>query len=91
MLMRRLESFSLIHPVALTFNDPMLLFSSIMVQTTIIYLCKIMELFGIEEKDRATVTAYQDRAFLAASEIARLSKEQGHIGYFKANLLPSSL
>ncbi|KAL8692798.1 MAG: hypothetical protein Q9218_002239 [Villophora microphyllina] len=91
MLARRMETFLLNHPAELTFTDPMLLFSFMMMQTTIIYLSKIMEPFGMEEEYKATVAKMQDRALSAASEIARLSKEQGHIGYFKASQLPSFL
>ncbi|KAI9879284.1 MAG: hypothetical protein M1830_009014 [Pleopsidium flavum] len=85
MLTKRMESFSLNYPTVSIFADPMLLFTFMVVQTTIIYLCKIMEPLGDTEQYKATVIEYQKRALWAAREIARLSKEHGHIGYFKAS------
>ena len=83
MLKRRLESFTKYHPSVSVFADPMLLFTFMTLQATIIFLCKIMEQLEQIDQFRSTQVEYRKRALTAAKEIARLSKEQGHSGYFK--------
>ena len=87
MLTKRMKNFSLNYPTVSIFTDPMLLFTFMVGQITSLYLCKIMEALGESEQYKATVAEYQGRALWAAREIARLSKEHGHIGYFKASSL----
>ena len=87
MLTKRMESFSLHHPTVSVHADPMLLFAFMVLQSAIIYLCKIMEPLEQDEQFKASRREYQDRALTAARAIARLSKEQGHIGYFKVRFI----
>jgi hypothetical protein len=86
MLTKIIEGLSLNYPTVSVVADPMLLFTIMVAQSTVIYLCKIMESLAWEtEEYQATVIEYQKRALWAAQEIARLSKEHEHISYFKAS------
>ena len=83
MLTKRMESFSSNHNPSSILEDPMLMFTFMGFQATLIYLCKIMESLEPLEQFEAARREYQDRALAAAREIARCSRELSHMGYFK--------
>ncbi|KAK0715944.1 fungal-specific transcription factor domain-containing protein [Lasiosphaeris hirsuta] len=86
MITKRLEALSANYPIISAVADSMLLFTFMMAQTTIIYLCHIIEGLGAEHQCQPSATEYHKRAVQAAHEIARLSKAHEHIGYFKAHI-----
>ena len=83
MLTKRMDGFMLNHPASSILEDPTLLFTFMGFQAAMIYLCKIMELLEPSEQLEPARRNYQDRALVAAKEIARCTRELGHIGYFK--------
>lgn len=88
MLSQRVQVFQLSYPAVSVFADPMLLFTFMVTHSVTIYLCKIVELVGENGEFDDILVKYQERALIAAREIARLSSNQGHIGYFKVNHIP---
>lgn len=87
----RIEAFTLNYPTVSVFSDPMLLLTYMVLQTTTLYLYKIMEPLAIDESCVDMVLEYQKHAITAAREIARLTKEHAHIGYFKVRFLEAEL
>jgi hypothetical protein len=75
MLTERTQSFSLNHPSVSVADDPMVIFTFMVLQTTIICLCKAIEPFGSLDLHKSVVAEYQMRALGAAREIARFSKD----------------
>lgn len=82
----RLEALSASYPVMSAITDSMLLFSFMLAQTTVIYLANIIEGFETDRSHHPTTINYSRRAVLAAQEIARLSKTQENVGYFKVSV-----
>ena len=83
-LTKRTESLSLRYSAASGGGDPMLLFTLMVSQATVIYLCKILESLAWETDEyRDAVIKYQERAIWAGREIARLVRDYEGVGYFK--------
>ncbi|KAK1765988.1 pyrimidine pathway regulatory protein 1 [Phialemonium atrogriseum] len=86
-LTKRTESLSLRYSAASGGGDPMLLFTLMVSQATVIYLCKILESLAWETDEyRDAVINYQERAIWAGREIARLVRDYEGVGYFKAHI-----
>jgi hypothetical protein len=63
----------------------MLLLVFMMLQATKLYLYKIMESMSVDDTCGEKVFDYQNQAIAAAKEIANLTKEHAHIGYFNVS------
>jgi len=71
-------------------SDPMLLFTHIMAQATVICLFIAIEsVVGASEEEKIAADKYQQRAALAAEEIVRLAKALTEFHMFKARLYPN--
>ncbi|CAO1604841.1 MAG: hypothetical protein LQ349_000479 [Xanthoria aureola] len=81
-LKKRRDSLYVNHPRCSAFADPMLIFTSMTLHATTIYLCEIAETSNDVERHTETVIEYQNQALMAAREIARLSKEQDQAHVF---------
>ncbi|KAK0717836.1 hypothetical protein B0T26DRAFT_776826 [Lasiosphaeria miniovina] len=86
MLSKSLESLDVNYPGMAGVTDPLLLFTSMMAHSVVIYLCQIMEASGMQSHYSPTVDEFQNRAMIAAREIARFARAHEHIGYFKAHI-----
>jgi hypothetical protein len=64
-------------------SDPMLLLCHMVLNMMRIHLCKALEPFLDDLSCANKVKQYQDRAIVAAREIARLTKEHAVLGIFK--------
>ncbi|KIM94093.1 hypothetical protein OIDMADRAFT_136671 [Oidiodendron maius Zn] len=89
---QRQESFLINHPPVSIAADPILLLTHMVLQSTTLYLYKIMEPITIEEQCNTMVIEYQKRAIAAAKEIARLTQEHGYDIYFKGHVfMPAAI
>ena len=91
MLMQRQDSFALNYLGVAVFPDPMLLLSHMVLQTTTIYLYKVIESVMADKESDPRIIEYQKRAISAAQEIARLTKEHVHMSCFKVSSHTSPL
>ncbi|KAE8393611.1 fungal-specific transcription factor domain-containing protein [Aspergillus alliaceus] len=85
MISRRIKNLAIDYPSIPMIIDPMAMFTCMASQASVIYLCIIMESLAKDEASRARMVPYQERAFHAAQEIARLGREHERLGYFKTH------
>ncbi len=87
-LTQRIQILSLKYPPASQHVDPMLLFTSMVAQTTVLYLYKIMEcVTPATEENRAVKMEYGRCSLMAAQEIVNLTKTLAQLSCFKARPL----
>ncbi|KAK1759001.1 pyrimidine pathway regulatory protein 1 [Echria macrotheca] len=86
LLTRRLDALRVNYPVVSAVTDSMLLFALVLGQAAVVYLTSIMDKLGGEQQCQPAVLEYRKRAVSAAQEIARLTKAQEHLGFFKAHI-----
>lgn len=84
-LSQRIDSLSLNYSTSSIYADPMLLLTHMILQTTTLYLYKIMEPLVVHEHYVFRILEYQKRAMAAAQEIARIAKDHAHVGFFKVS------
>lgn len=91
-LTQRMQILSLKYPHASQHVDPMLLFTSMVAQTTVLYLYKPMKgVTPATAENRAAMMEYERRSLVAAQEIVYLTKAFAQLSCFKArplNFLP---
>lgn len=72
------------YSTAMQQTDCMLLFTNMMVQTTVLYLGKVMESMTWETANyRAQMLDFKQKTLVAAKEMVNLTKWLPHISYFK--------
>jgi len=77
------------HPSPSTSTDPMLLFTCMMAQTTVLYLYKLMECVKPESgQDDAVVAKYMQASSAAAQEVVNLTDTLSRISMLKVSKLP---
>ena len=87
-LMQRMRILALKYPPASYHADPMLLFTNMMAQTTVLYLYKTMEcVTPVTDENRAAIVDYERCSLLAAQEIVNLTKELTQLSCFKVRVL----
>jgi hypothetical protein len=85
-LTQRMQILSLHYPSASEQVDPMLLFTNMVAQTTVIYLYKTIESMSWETDEyQISVLSYEKRAMCAAREIVVLAKALSQLSYFKVH------
>ncbi|CRG91749.1 putative transcriptional regulatory protein C777,02 [Talaromyces islandicus] len=85
-LSTRISILSLTYPFQLEHMDPMLLFTKMIAQATILCMQKIIESIAWDSDDYAgLILEYEQRARLAAKEIVELAKALTHLSYFKVH------
>lgn len=85
-LTQRMQILSLHYSSASVHVDPMLLFTSMMAQTTVLHLYKTIESMSWEmEKSQLIATEYGKRSVSAAREIVILAKALSSLSYFKVS------
>lgn len=83
-LSTRISILSLTYPFQLEHMDPMLLFTKMIAQATILCMQKIIESTVWDSEEYAgLVLEYEQRARMAAKEIVELAKALTHLSYFK--------
>jgi Fungal specific transcription factor domain len=83
-LATRISMLSLTYPFQPEHMDPMLLFTKMIAQTTILCLQKIIESLTWETGEyNNLILEYEQRSRLAAKETVELAKELTHLSYFK--------
>ncbi|QKX55293.1 uncharacterized protein TRUGW13939_02385 [Talaromyces rugulosus] len=83
-LSTRISILSLTYPFQLEHMDPMLLFTKMIAQATILCMQKIIESIAWDREEYAgLLLEYEQRARLAAKEIVELAKALTHLSYFK--------
>lgn len=89
MLIQQIDRFSLNYATSSTSHaDPMLLLAHMVLQTTTLYLYKIIDPPASQcNLAKPGIDDYRKRAIAAAQEIARLAKSHAHIGLFKVTCL----
>nr|QNC49738.1 Hfaza1G [Hypoxylon fragiforme] len=85
MLTRRLNNLQLNYPSLTVAENPMIIFSYMLAHSAVIYLCCIIEALSRNDQSQNLVWEFQERGHWAAQEIARLTKEHEHLGYYKAH------
>lgn len=86
-LTNRLQILSQYYPSPTEMCDPMLLFTNIMAQATIMYLCQCMDSVLQNIDDGSTlIKDYQQRALAAAEHTISLAKTLVDFNSFKASL-----
>ena len=84
MLKMRCDNLLLNYPSAMQHADCMLLFTNMMAQTTVLYLCKVIESMPWETDEyRSTIFEFKQNSLLAAQEIVNLTRSLPHLSYFK--------
>lgn len=72
--------------------DPLLLFTSMVAQTTVLYLYKIMNsMIQVTAENQATVSEYQRCSLVAAGEMVSLTKSVMQFNCFKVSLCSRSM
>ncbi|OKL58352.1 hypothetical protein UA08_06013 [Talaromyces atroroseus] len=85
-LATRISMLSLTYPFQPEHMDPMLLFTKMIAQTTILCLQKIIESTTWETGEyNNLILEYEQRSRLAAKETVELAKELTHLSYFKVH------
>lgn len=83
-LSTRISILSLTYPFQLEHMDPMLLFTKMIAQATILCMQKVIESIAWDSNEYAAlVLEYEQRARMAAKEIVELAKALTHLSYFK--------
>ncbi len=91
MLKTRADILILNYPSASKHADCMLLFTNMVAQTTVLYLCEIMESMTWQTDEHRNATMeFKRRSLVAAQEIVSLTRSLAHLSYFKVRL-PLSL
>ena len=71
-------------------SDCMLLFTNMLAQTTLLFLCNVLESLSWDtEEYRTALAEYRQRSLQAARELVNLTRSMSHLSYFKVSLLPS--
>lgn len=66
--------------------DCMLLFTSMVAQMTVLYLCKVMVSMSWETDEyRSAIAEFKHRSLQAAQEIVNLTRSLSHLSYFKVS------
>ena len=72
------------YPSSTQHSDCMLLFTNMVAQTTVLYLCKVMESMSWETDEyRSAIAEFKQRSLQAAQEIVNLTRSLSHLSYFK--------
>jgi hypothetical protein len=88
MLKTRSDSLTRNYPSATHKPDSLLLFTNMMAQTTVLYLCKVIESMTWETDDyHGTILDFKQRALMAAQEIVKLARSLPQLSYFKVNYI----
>lgn len=85
-LENRLQILSQYYPSPIETSDPILLFSNIMAQATVIYFCKGMRSVASDDHDGQLAQAYEQRALGAAEKIIAYAQVLRDFHIFKASL-----
>ena len=86
MLKTRADILTLNNPSTAKHADCMLLFTNMMAQTTVLYLCKIMESMTWQtDEHRIAMMELEQRSLVAAQEIVTLTRSLAHLSYFKVS------
>ena len=89
-LRERLEAISLRYVPVSEQLDPMLLFTSMVAQTTVLYLYKIMNsMTPATAENQAVVVEYQRCSLVAAGEMVNLTKTLVQLSCFKVRIVKS--
>ncbi|EED13248.1 conserved hypothetical protein [Talaromyces stipitatus ATCC 10500] len=85
-LVARISMLSLSYPFQAEHMDPMLLFTKMIAQTTILYLHKIIESTTWDSPEyHSFILEYEQRSRMAAKETVELAKELTQLSYFKVH------
>ena len=75
------------YPLAVQHTDCMLLFTKMMTQTTVLYLCRVMESMSLEtEEYRNAIFDFKQKSLLAAKEVVDLTRSLPHLSSFKVDV-----
>ena len=86
MLKTRADILLLNYPSMSTHADCLLLFTNMVAQTTVLYLCKIMESMTWQtEEYRIAMMEFKQRSLVAAQEIVNLTRSLAHLSYLKVS------
>ena len=90
-LQTRCDSLMVQYPSAMLHTDCLLLFTKMMAQTTVLYLCRVIESmpWGKDEYRNAIVD-FRQKSLLAAKEIVNLTRSLPHLSNFKVDTTLSS-
>lgn len=84
MLKTRCDNFVLQYPSAVQHTNCMLLFTNMMAQTTVLYLCRVLEsITWVTDEYRSAIADFKQTSLLAAKEIVSLTRSLPHLSYFK--------
>ena len=84
MLKTRYDYLTLQYPSAMQHTDCLLLFTKMMVQSNVLYLCRVIESIPWETNDyRSAIVDFKQKALLAAKETVNLTRSLPHISFFK--------
>lgn len=73
-------------------SDCLLLFTKMLAQATVLYLCKSMEMMKWDtEEGKATVSAYKQRSLRASQQIVSLSQSLAELSFLKVSAIASPL
>ncbi len=85
----RADILLLQYPSSSQHSDCMLLFANMVAQTTVLYLCKVMEAMAWETDEyRGVIAEFKQRSLQAAREIVNLTRSMSHLSYFKVSFGP---
>ena len=87
-LKTRHDNLLLQYPLEMQHTNCMLLFTNMMAQSTILYLCRVIESIpsGMDEY-RGAIFDFKQKALAAAKEIVHLTRSLSHLSYFKVNTI----
>ena len=87
-LMQRMQMLSYRYPSASLHANPLLLFTNMVAQTTVLYLYETMKrVISVTDENRTIMTEYETCALMAAQEIVSLAKTLAQLSCFKARTL----
>lgn len=88
MLKMRTENLLLHHSSTTVYADCMTLFVNMIAQTTVLYLCQVIEsMTWNADEYRNSIIEFKQRSLVAAQEIVNLSRSLSHLSYFKVSHL----
>ena len=91
-LKTRHDNFLLQYPLETQHTNCMLLFTNMMAQSTILYLCRVIESIPSDTDEyRRALFDFKQKALAAARAIVNLTKSLSHLSYFKVNTFISIL
>ena len=89
MLKTRHNNFLQQYPPTMQHTNCMLLFTNMMAQTTVLYLCKTIESITWETDEYCNaISDFKQRSLLAAKAIVNLTRSLSQLSYFKVNTRP---